>query len=180
MGRPVTLALATFMFSDAGISDAGKQLWSEKLHRMYEKNLGLKRKIAQALELKNVVTPAGLFLGKRMTIKTDERRFDNVVGKIVKGFYCFEYGEALPPGSSLLCLFLNSDERFKLAREYIHQLKIGTRGWKGIFEYKYNRIERNRFESMWVLFFYNFATFLAITGKSKTNLAPKANKAHSH
>ncbi|MBU0734082.1 MAG: HNH endonuclease [Proteobacteria bacterium] len=175
-GKDEEFFLATFMFSDAGISDAGKRLWSEKLHRMYEKNLGLRRKIAQALEYTNVVTPVGLFLGRRMAIKPDEKRFDKVISKIVRGLYFFEYQEVIPPVSSILCLFLKTEEHFQAAKEYVNQLKSGTRGWPGIFEYRFNRLEKKHDESMWILLFYNFATFWVITGDSRTNLTKKANK----
>lgn len=175
-GKDEEFFLATFMFTNAGVSEAGSRLWSEKLHRMYEKNLGLRRKIAQALEPTNLVTPAGLFLGRKMTIKPDEKRFDKVINKIVRGLYFFEYQEALPPKNDILSFFLKVDEHFQAAGKYVHQLKPGTRGWPGIFKYKYNRLEKKHHESMWILLFYNFATFWAITGNSKTYVDNKANK----
>jgi hypothetical protein len=89
--------LATFMFSEVGITDAGKILWKQRLHRMFRRNLGLRRRIAKGLSYRPVVTPTGIYLGRRMALQFDEGRFDRVVQKIVRGLYYFEYGES--PGS---------------------------------------------------------------------------------
>jgi hypothetical protein len=62
------------MFSKAGITDAGKLLWKQRLNRMFRKNLGLRRRIAKGLSYKPVVTPTGIYLGRRMGLKFDERK----------------------------------------------------------------------------------------------------------
>ena len=69
IGKDEEFFLATFMFSHAGVSMAGKQLWAEKLNRMYQKNLGLRRKIADHLHHAEIFTSAGLFLGRKMIWK---------------------------------------------------------------------------------------------------------------
>ena len=107
-GKDEEFFLATFMFSEAGITKAGSLLWSEKIRRMYEKNLGLKRKTADHLERSDIMTPAGIFLGRKMTIKTDEVRFERVANKIVKGLYYFEYKEPMPANTKLMTLYLRN------------------------------------------------------------------------
>lgn len=168
-GKDEEFFLATFMFSDAGISEAGKQLWSEKMHRAYEKNIGLKRKIADSLKRKEIVTPAGIILGNHWTIKTDQVRFENVVNKIVRGLYYHELHERLAPSSEILSLYLSKEQHFNVAEQHIDQLKHGSNGWKGIFEYRFNILEEDPNISMWLLRFYNCAYFFAITGDSQIN-----------
>jgi len=162
-GKDEEFFLATFMFSYAGISDAGKRLWAEKLHRMYEKNLGLKKKIVEHLQHAEIVTPAGLFLGRSMAIKTDELRFERVVNKIIRGLYYFEYKEPLPAATKVMTLFLSEKKRFEAAKNFAAELKPGSKKWKGIFEYKFNRVATSLSESMWLLLFWDFATFWTIS-----------------
>ncbi|GAK61226.1 hypothetical protein U27_01125 [Candidatus Vecturithrix granuli] len=162
-GKDEEFFLATFMFSHAGISKAGQRLWSEKVHRMFQKNVGLKRKIAEGLKYANLVTPAGIFIGRRLLVSTDETRFDNVVNKIVKGLYYFEYNEPLPLEAEITTLFLTTQENFELVGSYVNQLVQGSKGWKGIFEYKHNRAMDRKVGSMWLLLFYNFAAFWTVT-----------------
>jgi len=63
----------------------------------------------------------------------------------------------------------NSVSLLNIAREYSNQLNFGSKGWKGVFEYKFNRIEKSPAESMWLILFYDFATFWGITDKEKNN-----------
>lgn len=107
IGKDEEFFLATFMFSNAGVSKTGKRLWSEKLHRMYYKNIGLKRKIAQNLNQSSLLTPSGIYLGKGITINTDEKRFELVVNKILKGLYYFEFNQPIPNNVAITTLFLD-------------------------------------------------------------------------
>jgi len=172
VGEDEEFFLATFMFTQGGVSEAGNKLWAEKLHRMYEKNLGLKRKIAQALSYADILTPAGLFLGRKMAIQTDEKRFDKVVHKIVRGLYYFEYNEPLSITTEILSLFLKQEQHFEAARQPVHQLKNGSRGWEGIFEYKFNRLGDSKEDSMWLIRFFDFAIFWIITGNENDLTKP--------
>lgn len=162
IGKDIDYFLATFMFTKAGESDAGRMLWKERLNRMYIKNLGLRRKIAQNLSLRNLVTPHGIFLGRKMTLTFDETRIYKVVARIAKGFYHAEFGNIIPLSHHLDCLFLNTDKNIKTVAEYLYMLKDGTNKWPGVFQYKYNRTQ-DKYGSMWILSFYNYATFWLIS-----------------
>lgn len=168
-GKDEEYFLAAFMFSEAGTSEAGKKLWQEKLNRMYKKNLGLRRKIAQNLKAEDVYTPHGIFMARRMTINLDEDRIYKVVSKIIKGLYYLEYQEPLPCSQNLDCLFLENETHFNAAKACTKQLKNGSNFWKGIFQYKYNRTEKGRPGSIWLLNFYDFATFLVIASEPPKN-----------
>jgi hypothetical protein len=158
------LFLATFMFTDAGVSDTGKSLWDEKLHRMYEKNLGLKRKIAQLLKEVDVKTPSGIFLGRRMAIQLDGLRSQRVINKILFGLYYFEFQEILPFTTKLNIRFAQyeSDVPQEL-KDLAPSLLFGTRQWANIFEYRFNRVKERPQKSIWIIRFFGKAVFWAIT-----------------
>lgn len=69
------LALSTF--TDAGISTEGKKLWQQKLHRMYVKDVGLRRIIANSFATVELITPAGVYIGRRGAIKPNWDRIKN-------------------------------------------------------------------------------------------------------
>lgn len=159
-GKDEEFFLATFMFSEAGESIAGKKLWDEKLHRMYDKNKGLKRKIAQNLKYSDCVTHSGIYLGRKRTIKQEPKRFENVVSKIVKGLYFFEYDEIIPKTIGVMSSYIQSQEEADEVLKY--ELNFGTRRWDGIFEYRFNRNKDNPEDFIWLMLFYGYAMFWGI------------------
>lgn len=159
--------LATFMFSEAGITDAGKTLWRQRLHRMFHKNLGLRRKIAEGLSYRSMATPTGIHLGRRITLQYDERRFHPVIQKIVRGLYYFEYGESLPAETELMTLFLSTKARFETAVGYAHQLGWGKRQWPCIFEYRCARVPDAPRVSVWLMRCYSNTYFWAVSGSGE-------------
>jgi len=167
LGKDEEFFLATFMFSSAGESPAGKQLWAQKIKGAYKKNLGLRHKIVEHLKQADLLTPVGIFLGRKWTIKTDEKRFEKVVNKIVRGLYFFEYGEPLSDDAEIMTLFLNQEEKLKEAAKIASELKIGSRIWKGIFEYKLNRVSESPTGSIWLFRFWDNANFWSLTYNKK-------------
>ena len=161
-GKDEDYFFASFMFSEAGVSVAGKKLWKEKLHRMYKKNSGLRRKIAQNLKPINLFTPHGIFTGRKILIKIDENRIYKIVRKIIKGLYYIEYKEIMPASQNLDCLFLQTQKKYDTAMNQVSQLKNGSKKWDGICQYKYNRTEKGNPGSMWLINFFDFAIFWVI------------------
>jgi hypothetical protein len=166
-GKDEDYFLATFMFSEAGITDAGKTLWKQRLDRMFRKNLGLRRRLAKGFSYRPVVTATGIYLGHRMGLQFDERRFERVIQKIVRGLYYFEYGEALSPETEIMTLFLSTKARFETAVAYANQLGWGKRQWPGIFEYRCGRVPGVPQESVWLMRCYSNSHFWAISGPDK-------------
>ena len=109
-GKDEEYFLAILMFSQAGISPVGHSLWSQKLRRMYSKNLGLRAKIVRAVKQTEVITPAGLLIGKRAIIKFDVPRFEKVAAKMVKGLYFFEYSETLPHSATIESVLVKTEQ----------------------------------------------------------------------
>lgn len=166
-GKDEDYFLATFMFSDAGITNAGATLWRQRLHKMFKKNLGLRQKIASGLSYKHVTTATGIHLGRRMALQFDERRFDRVIQKIVRGLYYFEYGSALSAETEVITLFVSTKARFETAMECASQIARGKRQWPGIFEYRCGRVPEDFHQSMWLIRCYGNTYFWAISGSDE-------------
>ncbi len=157
------LFLATFMFSQAGGSKEGKRLWNQKIDRMYEKNTGLRRIISKSLQYDHTYTPAGLYIGKQMTIEPDLTRAKKVVEKIVRGLYFYQYKKPFAKESKVNIVFLNTESSFQVAREKIDLLLPGDKAWPGIFEYGYNAVNQDQAKSIWLMMFYSSIYFFALT-----------------
>lgn len=166
-GKDEEFFLATFMFSYAGVSEAGTMLWTEKLNRMYDKNIGLRRKIADHLILSSLYTPSGIYLGNGMTINTDEKRFETVVNKILKGLYFFEYNQTFPDSAEITTFYLNQKKDYEPVKKVAPELKFGSRSWDGIFEYKFNRLPNDPSGSIWLFRFWGQIFFWSVTCDSE-------------
>lgn len=115
------------MFSRSGVTEAGKKLWKQKLRRMYEKNIGLRRKIASSMRFGDFPTPAGIYLGRAMTVGYDEHRLEAVAKKIVRGLYFHERGVPLDTTADLVCLFLREAAHFNAVKQHNHMLNHGSK-----------------------------------------------------
>ena len=168
-GKDEEYFLATLMFSNAGITEVGKKLWNEKLKRMYEKNLGLRRKVAESMQWRRLSTPAGIYLGKGMTLKYDPGRLEATAMKIIRGLYFYEQKTPLDTNIKVLSFFLRERKHFDTVKDYNHMLKPGSIKWKGTFEYRCGFVPGKTSESMWLLWFWETHIFWAIT----SNAIPK-------
>lgn len=151
--------MAWITLGPAGESTAGRMLWEQKLKRTYEKDSGVKKVMRRSCKPVDLRTPAGIYLGKRLTITIDAERKDNVLKKIVRGLFWVEYKERLPEDISIEVYGINGvgEEIGNLiARTY-----EATTFWEGIFEYRHARAPES-FESYWVMSFYRRNYFVAI------------------
>jgi hypothetical protein len=167
MGLDEEHFLATVMFGEAGISATGKNLWSEKLSRMHEKNRGLRKRIARAMSYADVFSKGGIYLGRRMTIDVDQARVARVVHKILRGLYFFEFGERVPANATIAVLWLQSKEHFAMAWKHRAELRPGRRGWQGVFEYACNRVAGASCGSSWQIVLFEAVAFSAVLQPAK-------------
>ena len=155
--------LAALMFSDAGVSLVGKELWEERVSRMFEKNRGLRRRFARDFHQVELRTPAGIFLERRIGFDYDAPRFRRVVGKIVRGLYFAEFGDRLPVGCPITSMFLHTPGQFQVAARLSQQLLLGGRIWPAAFEYRFGCVKNKPASSGWLLRFYDSMVFLVVT-----------------
>ena len=178
-GKDEEFFLATYMFSDAGVSPTGKKLWDQTLHRMYAKNRGLRRRIASLLRPVRLTTPSGLFLGRGIAIKQEEPRLARVVEKIIRGIYFFEYNERLDPLIKIAAVFLRSEEDAAEPMTFNNQLYSGSRDWPDVFEYRFNRVTDKPEDSMWIIRFFGRIVYWAISSNENEFLPIKSTPDNS-
>lgn len=164
-GKDEEYFLATLMFSEAGVTEGGRKLWNERLRRMYEKNVGLRGRIAQSLRRRNVFTPAGIYLGRGMTVAYDSRRLEAIATKIVRGLYFHERKTPLDVAAEVMSLFLRQPEHFKAVEGHNHMLRAGSVQWDGVFQYRCGFVPQDSAGSMWLLWFWRTHIFWVVTSR---------------
>ncbi len=152
------------MFSDAGITSVGKKLWNQKLHRMYSKNRGLRARIVKSFRRINLVSPGGIYIGRRLAQEIDEERLHDVAIKVVRGLYYFEYGTPLLRSTKVLCQLLRSESDAAEPIKLNDQLRSGSREWPEVFQYRFNRINQSPSCSAWLIRFWGKINFWLISG----------------
>jgi hypothetical protein len=167
-GKDEDYFLATLMFSEAGITQVGRQLWNERLRSMYARNIGLRGRIARSLRHGHVSTPAGILLGRRMAIEYDPQRLEAIAAKVVRGLYFFERGAPLPGDAELYCLFLRERGHFRAVEGHNHLLRPGSLQWGGTFQYRCGFVPGNPVGSMWLLWFWRTHIFWIVTSQQHT------------
>jgi hypothetical protein len=152
-------------FGPAGASKVGKALWNQKLRRTYKKDYGVRKVIADSFRQISLVTPGGIYLGKKLAIKIDRRRLINVLKKIILGLFYVEYRERLPEEVPIDIIGVaGNDQRIE---EVIKVTQEATVSWENIFEYRHTRLDQNSFESLWIMSFYRRNYFVAIVDEIK-------------
>jgi len=154
--------LSAMMMSDAGITEAGRKHW-EKLRKVFARNRGGFHSIRPNLKRVSVYTPSGLYGGESISFKYDDERFREVVTKIAKGLYYFEYETRLPDTAKIMYSFLNTSSKRQIARKYLPETKNGKRAWRGKFEYRHNKLAARNEGSIWLFMFYGVLEFWVVT-----------------
>ena len=157
------LFLATLLFSDAGVTTIGRQLWKEKMSRAYSRPQGIAKIIARMLRQAHIRTPVGIYLGKRMALDIDYDRLYRVVSKIVRGLYYYEYKEALGKDVEITCQWLNTHSTQATAHKHIEILPFAQKSFPGVFSYRFSRVVEKPQRSEWAILFFNHTVFWAIT-----------------
>jgi hypothetical protein len=145
-------------------SEATRRLWP-KIHRMLARSPGLNRAIGDSIETTDLVNPNGSSVGQRLTVEENWKRVVVVMGKIVRGLYFSEFGEALPLSTHMNCPDYHT-ANFNLSELY-GRSKDGKRSWPRIFEYKLSRNEDEHEESAWLLRFYDGHLYIVFTSRNR-------------
>ena len=154
---------AVYLFSDAGVTQTGKQLWSQAQHRAYIKNAGLHRAIRQILKPVHVFTPSGLWAGERMAVELDHARLDNVARMTIRGLFYFETDQSLNTDTWIDVMPLLTPAAFSEMQQPGIQVTKGKRDWPGIFEYRLALSNDVLQGSMWFIRFFGQICYCGIT-----------------
>lgn len=72
------------------------EIW-QKTRRSLKRSQSKNREFRKRLEQVDIVSPAGIFLGKRLTLSAEDRRLGNVIEKIGRGLHADITGVSAPP-----------------------------------------------------------------------------------
>ena len=172
---------SAILFGNSGISDKGRQIWDQKLERMYAngEDLGLRRSIKRSFREVEEVSPSGLFIRNRFALEVERCRIYRVIEKTVRGLHFFEYGQMLPVSTKLEINHfyqMFSQDVPKLDRVLIN-MHAGTRTWPDMFEYWHVNDSVQPTRTSWVLLFYGTVLFFFIH-RLEQNFIPPEIRAH--
>jgi hypothetical protein len=122
---------ALLNFGPAGDSVEGQRL-KPKWDRAYERATGLLWKMRSAMGVVSEKTPVAL--RPKTAVVTDMDSVDRVLDKIVRGLYYFEYNQPVFQPASEIVTILKDPEK-PWPEEMRLGVRIGSRGWPGVFEY---------------------------------------------
>jgi hypothetical protein len=157
--------VAWINFGPAGVTKQGKALWDQKLKRTYKKDLGVKKVIANSFKQINLVTPGGIYLGKKLVVLIDQKRLTNVLKKIIRGLFWVEYKVRLPDKIPINIIGIRKND--SRINEIIPFTQQASTFWENVFEYRHVWLDRESFESLWALSFYRQNYFIAIVDEIK-------------
>jgi hypothetical protein len=167
-----------FRFAIAARWDAGKHSVAQEVVDAAvrgladEKRRGLRKRVVSSIEEVDVVTPAGLYLGRAARFKPDIKRLHRVVSFTVRGLLYLFNGSRVASDYTIQVahlepLFDGDDDSVKaavgLAEEVMKSEKHTIGGT--VFNYWCVISEENHIESAWVLQYYACVRWLVVVKK---------------
>jgi len=166
----------TLLAARATFTEDGKKLWREKvLGSSFKRSPKFKSYITKMLGRDSLYTNSGIYLGDIPVLKLgneENRRINNVIGKVVKGLYAFHFDKRLTDDIELMIRPIEIFSEFW--NEYFKNFVLHQVGDNTV-KYKYGFLEVNNKLSTWGILFYNRIMFFVITypHKMKSILFPK-------
>ena len=139
------------------------------------KQRGFQKLYANAIEVKRVITPAGLYLGDHPVFSVDYGRLEKVLSKVIRGLYYYHNENILNKEYSIkiiaeddLNLQTQSFKDFIKSKilYYIDQTILYEIG-KNTFHYKYLLTREDKYAGAWILRFYGKVHFLGLVLKNQ-------------
>ncbi len=132
---------------------------------------GLRRMLAADSRIVSVLSPGGLFLGKRLAFEVDLVRIFRVIQRTVRGLYWHETGRRL---SDEYAVGVSSDDTLREEPpDVLEQWNVNIirplatvtpkRIGNGVFEYRHLIATDNPDASLWALTFYGKKSFIGLT-----------------
>ena len=129
---------------------------------LQRKNEGLFRLLQRDIQISDIVSSGGIYLGKAPTIPQDKKRIDNVIWKIVRGMYFKIYNERLPDDTQLHTIIDADDSQLLLIEQYFKSPRVECYG-DGVFTYAMMKVAEMDGGTAWAMSFYGGYYVLAVT-----------------
>lgn len=151
---------ALLCLGPGGVTQIGAELWTQKLHRTFQKDQGLRAAIARRMSMVRRMSPAGLDLGDAVAIEIEWPRIDRIVRKWVRALYFHEYSEVLDPAVRITPSGVDKPSSV-LPTMVLSICVPGSTGWSGVFEYRHARGPDHPLRSLWYFRMFGCYDFIA-------------------
>lgn len=158
---------------DAGDHPSARENWPAIFRSLNKTEaVGLRKGFLGDLRTVQLRTPAGIYLGPRLSYSVDLGRIRRVVERIVRGFYFAE--RCVPLGLSKEVRVHTNEDIQQEPQEVLSELTknilapLAAQAPKiigdNVFSYRFYVLEENPVHSVWGLSFYAAVPFLCFTG----------------
>lgn len=135
-------------------------------------------------QLRDVLSPSGLYVGQRPAYDVNVGRLDRVVARIVKGLFYHEFNRRLPETHEVAAYFeegfgcVDSTTMANVLRLCSNvTAEVPTERGANVFRFWYKAAEDSPDTSLWVLQFYGTLGFMAVVGEKTRMRGPGAGAA---
>lgn len=148
-------------------TDTTRKLWKEGALRTIHHNNRLRSHLITNSREVDVVTPAGISLGKRRAVTVPMRSHNAVCDRIVRGLYFHHYGAIL--GSRVSCHVAPLQSIPSEVGPILSLMSFNSIA-DGAFCYQHGRAADSPLDSMWFLLFYDkYLVMVETRSKSRSN-----------
>lgn len=151
-------------------SDKAKELLRNEITRSIKRAPALARQMFNQMQLVNVYTKSGIYLGKKTAYKvsdSDGKRIDRIVNKIIKGLFFYKFKQFLPEDWIVKIVWITP----KVDKEQGLTGMAKTLQWNIIkedtFAYGVNYVP-DTYQSLWILDFFKVPLFYVLVLDEKT------------
>lgn len=158
---------------DAGNHPKARENWAAIFRSLGRVEAGgLRKSFSADMRSVQLCTPAGIYVGRRLSYDVDMVRIRRVVERIVRGFYFAERGSPLGLANEVR-VYANEDLQQEtqdvldeLTKNILLPLAAQTPKVIGdnVFSYRFHIPDENPMYSVWGLSFYGAIPFLCLTG----------------
>ncbi|HEY9826876.1 MAG TPA: hypothetical protein V6D19_15665 [Stenomitos sp.] len=153
--------LSSAKVSEGSLAQGAIDSLGRSLRRKEQK--GFSRTILRSIKEVEIVTEAGILLGKEPVFQLDIERIGRVAQRIIRGLFFHEKGYSLPSGYEVFVRIQQFGLKpilEQLPGVHFPQLRIVQ---NGIFSYTFKETEEDQNSSIWLLFFYKELPLLGFT-----------------
>lgn len=152
-------------------TDVTRKLWKNGALRTIHHNTRLRSHLITNSREVDLVTPAGIYLGKRRAVTVPMHSHNAVCDRIVRGLYFHHYGTIL--GSRVSCRVTPLQSIPSEMESFLALMSFNSIA-KGAFCYRYGRASDSPLDSMWLLLFYGkYPVMVETRSKSRSNPASR-------
>lgn len=148
-------------------NDVTRKLWENGALRTIHHNSRLRNHLITNSREVNLVTPAGVYVGKRRAVTVPMHSHNAVCDRIVRGLYFHHYGTIL--GSRVSCRVAPLQSIPSEMESFLGLMLFNSIA-DGAFCYRYGRASDSPLDSMWLLLFYGkYPVMVETRSKSRSN-----------